>query len=144
MNGTRYRSQLRTNVPSDTRISGRVTDDTVSNVTYPVDLSEAEGKQYYATRTATGTYRIYFGASATNPDSFKGLVAVHATVLAATPGTAANNRWVQVKSIDTNSNGTVSGVTLVTVDKDGLVATLATNGDQIMFECVVRSTEILV
>jgi len=144
MNGTRYRSQLRTNVPSDTRISGRITDDNVSNVTYPVDLSESEGKQYYATRTAAGTYRIYFGASATNTDSFKGLVAVHATVLAATPGTAANNRWVQVKSIDTNSNGTVSGVTLVTVDKDGLVATLATNGDQIMFECVVRSTEILV
>lgn len=144
MNGTRYRSQLRTNIPGDTRVCGYFTDANVADVAYPVNLVENEGKQYYATRTAVGTYKIYFGSSSANPDSFKGLVTFHATVLAADPATAAKNRWVQVKSIDTNSNGTVASVTIVLVDKDGAVATLATNGDGILFEAVVRGTEILV
>ena len=145
MNGTRYRSQLRTNIPGDTRVCGYFTDTNVANAVYPVDLNEVEGKQYYATRTAAGTYKIYFGSSSTNPDSFKGLVSFHATVLAASPVlNAANNRWVQVKSIDTNGNGTVASVTIVLVDKDGAVATLATNGDGIFFEAVVRGTEITV
>lgn len=142
MNGTRYRSQLRTNIPSDTRICGRFKDNLVGAA--PEDMVVVEGKQYYATRTAVGTYKISFGSSSTNPDSFKGLVTFHGTVLAADPATAAKNRWVQVKSIDTNANGTVASVTIVLVDKDGAVASVATAADQILFECVVRSTEILV
>lgn len=142
MNGTRYRSQLRTNVPSDTRISGRFSDGLVGAA--PEAMTVVEGKQYYATRTAVGTYKISFGPSATNADSFKGLVSFHGTVLAADPATAAKNRWVQVKSVDLNANGTVASVTIVLVDKDGAVASVATANDQILFECVVRSTEILV
>ena len=142
MNGTRYRSQLRTNVPGDTRVCGRFSDGLVGAA--PEAMTVVEGKQYYATRTAPGTYKILFGSSSTNPDSFKGLVTFHATVLAASSNVPANNRWVQVKSVDTNSNGTVASVTIVLVDKDGAVASVATAGDQILFECVVRPTEILV
>lgn len=142
MNGTRYRSQLRTNVPSDTRVCGRFSDGLVGAA--PEAMTVVEGKQYYATRTAAGTYKIFFGASSTNPDSFKGLVTFNATVLAADPATAAKNRWVQVKSVDTNANGTIASITIVLVDKDGAVASVATAGDQVFFECVVRSTEILV
>lgn len=142
MNGTRNRSQLRTNVPSDTRISGRFSDGLVGAA--PEAMTPVEGKQYYATRTAVGTYKISFGVSSTNPDSFKGLVAFHAVVLGADPATDTKVRWVQVKSIDTNSNGTVASVTIVLLDKTGAVASVATAGDQILFECILRPTEILV
>jgi hypothetical protein len=141
MNGTRYRSQLRTNVPGDTRVSGRFTEPGGAGAQ---TMTLVEGAQYYAKRTAdAGTYQVFFGSSSTNPDSFKGLVSFTATPIILDPATDTKVRFVQIKSIDTNSNGTVASVTFVTLNKTFAPTTLTT-GDGIAFEAVVRGTEIKV
>jgi hypothetical protein len=100
-------------------------------------------------RTATGAYKVTFGTSSTNLTPVKGVISITANAIVATPGTAANNRHIQVLSI-LNTAGTawvngdaLASVTLSTVDKDGAVASLIAN-DGLAFNFVVRDTEILV
>lgn len=135
MQGTALRSQLRTNVPGDTRISGRFTD-TAGGTGSSTAMTVVEGRQYSVERTATGVYRITFAAPVL------GLISAYAMAYVATPGTAANNRWAQIGAI-TTSGGAIVSVSFTLVDNAGAVASLIAN-DGLLFECIVRDTEVRV
>lgn len=132
MNGSNFRSQLRTNVPGDTRISGRFNHAGVV----------LEGKKYTVATTPNGVHTILFGTSATNLTPVKGLVAAHAICVVATPSNTAVQSVV-VKTITTNASGAVTGAVLVTTTAAGVPTALATN-DMVCFEFTVRDTDVLV
>ena len=135
MQGTALRSQLRTNIPGDTRISGRFTD-TAGGTGASTAMTVVEGRQYSVARTATGVYRITFAAPVL------GLVSANATAFVAAPGTAANNRWAQLSAI-TTSGGAIVSVSFTLLDNAGAVASLIAN-DGLLFECTIRDTEVRV
>jgi len=148
MNGSNFRSQLRTNVPGYTVIAGRFID-AAGGPGASTSMTIVEGKKFLVERTATGAYKITLGTSSTNLTPMKGLISIAANAVVATPGTAANNRHVQILSI-LNTAGTawasgdaLASVTVSTIDKDGVVASLVA-ADGLAFSCVVRDTEILV
>lgn len=130
------RSQLRTNIPGDTRISGRFNTDGVNQP------SALEGKRYVVDRTGTGLYRVRFGNSTSELTPTIGLVACFATAVVATPN-ATNSRWIVVQSIVTNADGTIAGVVFGAINTSGALADLAAN-DDICFECIVRDTAVTV
>ena len=131
MNGSNFRSQLRTNIPGDTRISGR----------FGHAGTVLEGKKFTVSTAASGVHTIVFGTSATNLTPVKGLIAVHAICVVAVPSNTAVQSVV-VKSI-TTSGGAVTGVVLVTTTAAGVPTALA-SGDMVCFECTVRDTDVLV
>lgn len=131
MNGSNFRSQIRTNIPGDTRISGRF--DHAGTI--------LEGKKFLVTTAVSGVHTIVFGTSLTNLTPVKGLVGVSAVCVVATPSNTATQSVV-VKSI-TSSGGVVTGVVLVTTTAAGVPTALA-SGDMVCFQCVIRDTEILV
>lgn len=135
MGPSALRSQLRTNIPGDTRVSGRFNTDGVNAP------SVVEGKRYVVDRTGIGLYRIRFGNSTSELTPVLGLVACFATPVVALP--AANPRWIVVQSIDSNPNNTIAGVTLGALDATGTLADLAAN-DDVCFECIVRDTAVTV
>jgi len=132
-----FRSQLRTNIPGDTRISGRFN---VNGAT----LTVLEGKKYTVEKPAltTGHYKVTFGPTATELTPVKGLIACFANAVIANPS-AANSRWIVVHTVDLDANGNVAGVTLGAIDATGGFANMTAN-DDICFECIVRDTEIVV
>lgn len=134
MNGSNFRSQLRTNIPGDTRISGRFN-------TNGATLSVLEGKKYVVDHQGVGLYRVRFGTSTSALTPVKGLIACFATAVIANP--AADLRFLVVKTIDTNANGSVAGVTIAALNSLFNLANLAAD-DDICFECIVRDTEITV
>lgn len=131
------RSQLRTNIPGDTRICGR----------FNSDLTILEGTQFYVTNPATGHYRVFFGQSATLLQPALGLIVAVASTVVAAP--AANPRVAIVHQIlnpagvvVTGSGGPVGSVIIGCINPTtGAFANLASN-DDICFECVVRDTEV--
>lgn len=135
MGPSALRSQLRTNIPGDTRVSGRFNTDGVNAP------SVVEGKRYVVDRTGIGLYRIRFGNSTSELTPVLGLVACFATPVVALP--AANPRWIVVQSIVLNSDGTTAGVILGALDATGALADLAAN-DDVCFECIVRDTAVTV
>ena len=135
MGPSALRSQLRTNIPGDTRISGCFN---VNGAT----LTVLEGKRYVADRTGTGLYRVRFGNSTTELTPVLGLVACFANAVVAAPD-ATNSRWIVVQSIVTNADGTIAGVILGALDATGALANL-TADDDICFECIVRDTAVTV
>lgn len=134
MNGSSFRSQLRTNIPGDTRISGRFN-------TNGATLTVLEGKKYVVDHQGTGLYRVRFGTSTSDLTPVKGLIACFATAVIAAPAT--NPRVLVVQTVDTNANGTIAGVTIAALNGSFALANLAAN-DDICFECIVRDTEITV
>lgn len=136
MQGVSLRSQLRTNVPGDTRVSGRFTD-TAGGSGTSTAITIVEGKNFTVRRSATGVYEVTFAAPV------MGLVSAYATAFVATPGTAANNRWAQLGAITTNSSGAVVSVSFTLVDAAGAVLSLIAN-DGLLFECIVRDTSVTV
>ena len=137
-----FRSQLRTNIPGDTRISGRFTAGAGAGASQAVSVNE--GLKYTVTKGPTGHYVIRFGPTTATSDLTPavGLIGCNATAVVATPN-ATNSRWVLVHTIDTNASGNVIGVTLGAVDATGAFANL-TQGDGIAFECIVRDTAVTV
>lgn len=135
MGPSALRSQLRTNIPGDTRVSGRFNTDGVNAP------SVLEGKRYVVDHTGTGLYRIRFGNSTSELTPVLGLIACFATPVVALPAT--NPRWIVVQSIVTNADGTIAGVILGALDDAGALADLAAN-DDICFECIVRDTAVTV
>lgn len=135
MGPSALRSQLRTNIPGDTRVSGRFNTDGVNAP------SVVEGKRYVVDRTGIGLYRIRFGNSTSELTPVLGLVACFATPVVALPAT--DPRWIVVQSIDSNPNNTIAGVTLGALDATGTLADLAAN-DDVCFECIVRDTAVTV
>lgn len=137
-----FRSQLRTNVPSDTRISGRFTAGATPGGPATQVVTVNEGLKYTVTKGPAGHYVIRFGPTTVTSDLTPalGLIGCNVTAVVATPN-ATNSRWVLVHTIDTNASGNVIGVTLGAVDATGAFANL-TQGDGIAFECIVRDTEV--
>lgn len=131
-----FRSQLRTNIPGDTRISGRFNCNGAT-------LTVLEGKKYTVSKPATlGHYKVTFGPTTAEPTPVKGLVACFANAVIANPS-AGNSRWIVVHTVDLDANGNVAGVTLGAIDATGAFANMTAN-DDICFECIVRDTEIVV
>jgi len=135
MGPSALRSQLRTNIPGDTRVSGRFN---VNGAT----LTVLEGKRYVVDRTGTGLYRIRFGNSTSELTPVLGLVACFANAVIAAPD-ATNSRWIVVQSVVTNADGTIAGVILGALDATGVLANLIAD-DDICFECIVRDTAVTV
>lgn len=135
MSFSALRSQLRTNIPGDTRISGRFNCNGST-------LTVVEGTRYTLSKGATGLYQVRFGTSATDIVAVLGLVACSASAQVATPN-ATNSRCIVVNSVDTNASGQVIGFTLAAVDQGGALANMATD-DDIHFQCILRDTEVRV
>ncbi len=133
MSFSALRSQLRTNIPGDTRISGRFNCDAST-------LTVVEGTRYTVSKGATGLYQVRFGTSATDIVAVLGLVACFASAQVASPD-ATNSRCIVVNSVDTNASGQVIGFTLAAINLTGALANMATD-DDIHFECIVRDTEV--
>lgn len=140
MSTNRFRFSPRTNVPGDHRVSGRVQYTAAGNV-----LTIVEGKLFTVARSAAGTFAVTFGTSAADSQFFKGFISANVEAIVADPVAGANGNVRQglLTGITTASNGGVTGFTFVTLNKSGVVADLA-DGDQFIFEAVLRDTEILV
>ena len=145
MQGTILRSQLRTNIPGDTRISGRFNTDGTNQPTI------LEGKNFTVSKPSptdvAGHYIVTFGPTTTDKRPVLGLVAGFASAVVATPN-ATNSRWVVVHQIltpagvvVTGSGGPVGSVVLGAINQAGTLANLTAN-DDICFEFIVRNTEI--
>lgn len=137
-----FRSQLRTNIPGDTRISGRFTAGATPGGPATQVVTVTEGRKFTVTKGPNGHYVVRFGATSAAADltPVLGLIACHATAVVATPN-ATNSRWVLVHTIDLDANNNVIGVTLGAIDATGAFGNL-TQGDGISFECIVRDTEV--
>ena len=144
MQGTILRSQLRTNIPGDTRISGRFNTDGTNTPTI------LEGKNFTVSKPSpevAGHYIVTFGPTTTDKRPVLGLVAGFASAVVATPN-PTNSRWVVVHQIltpagvvVTGSGGPVGSVVLGAINQAGTLANL-TADDDICFEFIVRNTEI--
>ena len=142
MIGTALRSQLRTNIPGDTRISGRFNTDGTNQPTI------LEGKNFTVSKPSpdvAGHYIVTFGPTATDKRPVLGLIAGFANAVVDTPN-GTNSRWVLVHQIldpsgvvVTGSGGPIGSVVLGAVNQAGTLANL-TAGDDICFEFIVRDT----